>query len=128
MNTSPSALFLCFSVGQQGQNSRSFQAHHVGCIAAFICAGLRSLVCFQLMHVKFTFGAIVPQWSEFFCEARPLSLDHEHHSFFDLTTLNQIQEFQERESFLFSFNPVTKTSVPNHHHVIEQCMPPQQPQ
>ena len=41
-----------------------------------------------------------------------LSLDHEHHSFFDLTTSNQIQEFQERESFLFSFHPVTKTQSP----------------
>ena len=31
-----------------------------------------------------------------------LSLDHEHHSFFDLTMSNQIQEFQERESPFFS--------------------------
>ena len=47
--------------------------------------------------------------SEFFCEARPLSLslDHEHHSFFDLTMSNQIQEFQARESFLFSFSTPT---------------------
>ena len=53
-------------------------------------------------------------WSKFFCEARPLSLslDHEHHSFFDLTMSNQIQEFRERESFLFSFHPVTKTQSP----------------
>ena len=58
-----------------------------------------------------------------------LSLDHEHHSFFDLTTSNQIQEFQEKESPFFSvFIPVTKTSVPNHHHVVEQCLLPQQPQ
>ena len=52
-------------------------------------------------------------WSKFFCEAQTsLSLDHEHHSFFDLTTSNQIQEFWERESFLFSFHPVAKTQSP----------------
>ena len=65
--------------------------------------------------------------SEFFCEIRPLSLslDHEHHSFFDLTMLNQIQEFQERESFLFSFSIqllrhqspiITMSSKSAHHH------------
>jgi hypothetical protein len=42
--------------------------------------------------------------SKLFCEARPFSLDHEHYSFFDLTMSNQIKEFQERESFLFSFS------------------------